>query len=236
MKIALLTLALVGGLVGVRHHLSPCRWIHGACEAAPSGDPCAVSARFVEARAASVFAGACHYSSEYTTQGRRAVLGVVVDRGTVAGQDLAGVSFACALAAAGNLADGGERRAVLFVDEGLDPARTEAVRELCRTRLAGALGRVERLERVALEVALDGERYAITAGDEIALAGALDPDRACCSMPQNVWYRPLVASDDALVGQSERFTFAVDGLGPRFERRAENNAFVGRWRAPAPTS
>src|ERR671928_228601 len=46
---------------------------------------------YVEARTASVFAGACHYNGELTTAGREAVLAWNVKGGSWGGVDLAGV-------------------------------------------------------------------------------------------------------------------------------------------------
>jgi hypothetical protein len=46
---------------------------------------------YVEARTASVFAGACHYNGELTTAGREAVLAWSVKEGSWGGVQLAGV-------------------------------------------------------------------------------------------------------------------------------------------------
>src|SRR5918997_2889835 len=46
---------------------------------------------YVEARTASVFAGACHYNGELTTAGREAVLAWSVKEGSWGGVELAGV-------------------------------------------------------------------------------------------------------------------------------------------------
>ncbi|HEX8117567.1 MAG TPA: hypothetical protein VF521_09860, partial [Pyrinomonadaceae bacterium] len=47
---------------------------------------------YVEARTASVFAGACHYNGELTTAGREAVMAWSVKEGSWGGVSLAGVS------------------------------------------------------------------------------------------------------------------------------------------------
>ena len=238
MKTALLTLALVGGFVGAQHVLAPCCREAAAADAVD--EPLQVA--YVEARSASVFAGACHYSSEFTTQGRRAVLGLSITAGTLDGAELSGTALVCAVAADGNLAEGGARRSVVYLDRDLQRWQADLLLAFCRRELGDVLGTIDRVERVPVRVAIEGERYALSAGGAVALEGALDPDRACCSMPQNVWYRPLVDCADALVGRSERFAFDVDRLGAPFERHDENSAFVGRLTfgagcpAPAPAS
>jgi len=252
MKIVLVTLALIAGFAGVRRALSPCSRGSGAvgegascCDVAPAA-PAAetgLAGRFVEARTASVFAGACHYSGEYTTQGRRAVLGLRFESGTEGDVDLIGVAAVVAIAAPENLAAGGARRSVLFLDAELDERRAEAALAVCRREFGDVVGTIDGVLRRPLDVRIEGDDYRVRVGDAIELAGALDPDRACCSMPQNVWYRPLVESSDAIVGRSRRFAFDVDGQGAPFVRSDENNAFVGRFRwaasdraAPAPSS
>ena len=228
MKIVWMTLALAAGLAGAQEAWDP------SCSAAvvaPKVEQ--LVGRYIEARSASVFAGACHYSSEYTTQGRRAVCGVDLDAGHYDGVDLAGLAFVAAIASEGNLADGGARRSVLFLPEETNPERSTALLALCRTELGALLGTIERVEHTAVRVRIAGERYELRAGDAVRADGVLEPDRACCSMPQDVWYRPLLACAEPIVGRSESFAFAVEGLGARFERMDENNAFVGRLQGPS---
>ncbi|MCA1632087.1 MAG: hypothetical protein LC774_17540, partial [Acidobacteria bacterium] len=64
------------------------------CGAALEGSRAAadgVRGVYVEARTASVFAGACHYNGELTTAGREAVLAWSVKEGSWGGVNLAGV-------------------------------------------------------------------------------------------------------------------------------------------------
>ena len=63
-----------------------------------------VTGRYLEARTASVFAGACHYGSEYTTNGREAALVWSFDDGEVNGTGLAGRTVAAVVTADVNLA------------------------------------------------------------------------------------------------------------------------------------
>ena len=60
-----------------------------------------------------------------------------------------------------------------------------------------------------LERAREGEDFAVTVADEIALEGSLMPDRECCKMPFQVWYEPFDQIDDAIVGCAK--TFSCDG-------------------------
>ena len=51
----------------------------------------AVTGDYVEARSCNVYAGPCHYGSEYTTAGREAVMAWRVGHGAAAGQTLDGL-------------------------------------------------------------------------------------------------------------------------------------------------
>src|SRR5262252_1882360 len=82
-----------------------------------------VSGSYVEARTAEVFTGACIMSSEAETMGKEAVLAWRVDRGTVNGVSVDGLSVVAALAGDKNLGlheIGGDKAVVksaIYVDE-----------------------------------------------------------------------------------------------------------------------
>lgn len=189
--------------------------------------PCAGS--FVEARTASVYAGACHYNSEFVTSGRDALCAWRIESGVFGGIDLSGVSIALVVTSDANLDTGAPRRSTIHVDASLAPERAAAaVRWLATTR-AGLVGEVVGVCSTPLHVAFDGDDYSVRADGRFELEGRALPDRACCAMPQNVWYAPLDAVERRLVGLDE--TFAVDApeLGRAWSRPGENAAFVGRF-------
>jgi len=194
----------------------------------PATAPCA--GRYVEARTASVYAGACHYNSEFVTAGREALCAWNIESGSYAGVDLAGVAIAAVVSSAANLDErGAARRSVVHVDAALAPARAAAaVRWLAATR-ADLLGAIVEVRAVDLRVAIDAESYAVSAEGAFALRGAPLPDRACCAMPQNVWYAPLESLDLPLVGLDEAFEVRAPSLDRAWSRPGENAAFTGRF-------
>jgi hypothetical protein len=215
-----LFLPLVAPLCGARE---------AACTGAPAG-------RYVEARTASVFAGACHYGGEAATAGREALLAWRIERGSFAGVDLAGVEIAALVAAERNLAEPGPRRALVRVDAQLDAARARAALLWLATTRRGALGDVLEVELGPLEIAFEGDGYRVRGaqvpeGASFDLDGATLADRACCAMPQDVWYRPFEALEGRLVGLDARFRASSDGLGVRFARAGDNEAFTGSFGA-----
>src|SRR5437899_11868218 len=58
----------------------------------------AVTGDYIEARSCNVYAGPCHFGSEYTTAGREAVMAWRVQRGASAGQTLDGLGAVAVVA------------------------------------------------------------------------------------------------------------------------------------------
>src|SRR3954471_16232775 len=95
-----------------------------------------VSGQYVEARTAEVFTGGCIMGSEAETMGKQAVLAWKVDRGTVNGVSIDGLSVVAALAddkTRGRHESGGDRavvRSVVYVDERASPVQRIALASL----------------------------------------------------------------------------------------------------------
>src|SRR5690349_5268594 len=76
-----------------------------------------LSGDYVEARTASVFAGACHYNGELTTTGREAEMVWHVKEGVWNGTNISGLTVVASVVAEANLHDANAaRKSVLFVD------------------------------------------------------------------------------------------------------------------------
>jgi len=202
---------------------------------ASAGARGAVRAHYVEARTASVYAGACHYNGELTTQGREALLAWDFTGGERDGISLAGVDAVAAVSAEKNLDEpDAARTSVVYLDARASEEQRSATLSYLRERHASALGEIEHVETVDLDVDCDGERYDVRvgrAGEVAELRGAALPDRGCCTMPTNVWYEPFVRLDARLVGNSEVFRYDDPALGRKWSRAGANDAFVGSLRA-----
>lgn len=194
----------------------------------PTSAPC--SGTYVEARTASVYAGACHYNDEFVGAGRDALCAWRIESGSYGGVDLAGVSIAAVITADANLDERtAARRSVIHVDAALDGTRVAAaVRWLATTR-ADVLGTVVALRVAPLSITTAGESYAVSSPGSFELVGATMPDRACCAMPQNVWYAPFDRLDRPLVGLDQRFDVRAPELDRAWSRPGENAAFTGRF-------
>jgi hypothetical protein len=195
----------------------------GRCEALPAGSE--VSGLYVEARSASVFAGPCHVNGEYDLQGRQALLGFRIEGGAWQGTDLSGVQLAAAVRSEENLAEGAPRSTTVWLDEDLEPERREAALGWLRATHGEDLGPIE-VAGASAAVAVDGERFSVDVEGVCQLQGSLLADRSCCTMPESVWYQPVAAVSDVIVGQSEVCRFEGQ---PAWSYQQQNNVFVGRF-------
>lgn len=184
---------------------------------------------YVEARTAAVFAGACHYNGEYTTQGRRAVLGWSIERGVEAGVDLAGVEIVALVESTENLAEAGVPNAST-IHLSVDGARaTAALGWLLRTHGAFLGELVATHEGTLASVDVEAETFSLGLAERVTLEGDAMADRACCKMPFNVWYDPFQELSARLVGRANVFRVDDDELGMKLSRPDDNNVFFGRF-------
>ena len=226
LSLALLCATAVGGGVWMKTHCCCCS---SACEAAPVADQ-PIGGRYVEARTASVFAGACHHNSELVTAGREQVLAWIIEAGAKDGVQLAGVGVVAAVGCTENLEVAtAPRKSVIYVDRRASERQRELAVEWVRSQHAAALGEVLAVEADDVQVDSDGDRYRVVVGDKVALEGNAMPDRACCSQPFNVWYAPAEKLEGRLVGCSKQFSCSEPRLGVRWTREGANDAFLGRF-------
>lgn len=209
---------LLGGIAGV-----------GIWKLCPCGSRAndAVRGSYVEARTASVFAGACHYNGELVTAGREALIGWHFDSGRVDGTSLAGIDAVAVVTADENLKTAGRRSSIVYLPEGLDADQREVALAVLREQSRGALGDVREVKTGAVSVKIADERYDVQVCGVAELSGTLMADRACCKMPQSVWYEPLAPIEGTVVGNSSVFSFRDGSANPTWKRSGENDTFVG---------
>jgi hypothetical protein len=186
--------------------------------------------QYVEARTASVFAGACHYGSEYTTAGREALLAWHFEGGSWHGVDLTGANVALAVAGEENLAEaGGAHHAFVYTDAKCSSERRAAAVDFVMASCRELAGEVRGVKCTELAVAFDGERFSVVAPELFELRGSLLENRECCKMPYDVWYAPFVDVVHPIVGCNAIFSFEDRALGPIWKRSGQNETFVGRF-------
>lgn len=201
-----------------------------ACVAAPTGKSVAnhLTGDYVEARTASVFAGACHYNGELTTTGREAEMVWHIREGVWNGVSLNGLSAIASVVSDANLIDEqAERRSILYVDAGATPAQTEALTDALKSKYGGSLGKVVEVKRVPITFTHKNEAFAVEAKGVTTLNVEAMPNRECCTLPHLVWYKPLVELKDRRVGFTRTSGIADKTLGSAWEKKDQNTAFYG---------
>lgn len=183
---------------------------------------------YVEARTASVFAGACHYNGELTTAGREAVMAWGVTEGSWGGVGLAGVRAVAVVGSEANLTDSAAaRRSELIVDSSASAAQAAALAQAVESAYGKVLGRVLGVRRAPVSFKAEGKSFKVSAAGAAVLDVEAMPDDLCCRMPQLVWYAPLVAVEGHKVGYTPAAAYAGGAAGEAWQRTGENSAFYG---------
>jgi hypothetical protein len=183
---------------------------------------------YVEARTASVFAGACHYNGELTTAGREAVLAWSVKEGSWGGVNLAGVRAVAVVGSEANLTDSSSaRRSELIVDSNASTAQAAALTRAVESAYGKVLGRVVEVRRAPVSFVAEGKSFKVSAPGAAMLDVEALPDDLCCRMPQLVWYAPLVSVEGRKVGYTRTAAYSGGAAGEAWQRTGENGAFYG---------
>jgi len=202
--------------------------ISSVAGAAPGGPRAGITGDYVEARTASVFAGACHYNGELTTTGRDAEMVWHFRSGATHGVDVSGLTVIAATTASDNLKDeAAKRRSVLFIDDRATGPQMKAVAGLLMTSYKDALGSVAAIKRAPITFARVGESFRVDAKGVGKLTVDAMPNKECCKQPNLVWYRPLVDISDRRVGFTRESGIEDSTLGVSWSKSNQNTAFYG---------
>ena len=193
-----------------------------------TGPTTSISGDYVEARTASVFAGACHYNGEVVTTGRDAVMAWDIKSGTWNGVDLAGVRAIGVITSDDSLlSENALRRLELIVDGRASEAQSAAFVQVLEKKYAASLGQIANVRRAPISFRRDKDSYRVEAANFASLTVSAMPNKECCKMPHMVWYSPLVPVKDRKVGYTTKVAYAGGVLGDAWERSRENSAFYG---------
>ena len=183
---------------------------------------------YVEARTASVFAGACHYNGELTTTGRDAMMAWNVTSGRWKGVDLAGVRAMAIVSSDANLAEiNAAHRSEVLIDSAASDAQATALVDALKTKYAASLGSVTSVRRTPIEFNHEGKTFTASAEKLASIDVDAMPNDECCKMPNLVWYSPLVPLESRKVGYTTKAFYAGNAVGDAWQRSGENSAFYG---------
>jgi hypothetical protein len=187
---------------------------------------------YVEARTAEVFTGGCTMGSEAETSGRQAVLAWKVDRGTVNGVQLDGLSIIAAVVGDKNLGIhelGGEKpvsRSALIVDDRASAAQRVALIAMAK-ELSPITNTVVSIMAAPITFADKPGEVGVTA-PQITLAIEKHPDHTI-SCGNEQWFHPLAAVENATIGMAKQHSFTGSSLGSKWSDPEKMSAFFGKF-------
>ena len=183
---------------------------------------------YIEARSASVYVGACHFGAEFMEGGKEATLVWNIQQGSWNNVSLDGLTVVAVVTAKSNLAiDTETRKSVLYLDSGTTSAQRTAISSLLTTKHADVLGEVVSTQIAAIEFTKEGTKYDVMVDEVLALSANRYPC-ANCTQPHQIWYEPLTAIQNVIVGKSEVYRYKGAHLPVTWQQSGTaNNVFVG---------
>jgi hypothetical protein len=195
-----------------------------------AGGKATVTGQYVEARTAEIFTGGCIMGSEAETMGKQAVLAWKVDRGTVNGVSVDGLSVVAALAGDKNLGlheIGGDRavvRSVVYVDERANPAQRIALVAMAHD-LTKSIGTIVSVTPAPISFADAGQEiHVATSNVALDVNKIMTHDPTCGAMQ---WFHPLASVDQATMGVADQHSFSGSTLGTKWSDPNKRSAFFG---------
>ena len=179
----------------------------------------ALAGDYVEARTASVFAGACHINSELMTSGRDAVM---------AWQFNGGIRVMAVVSSTANLSDQtAARKSEMVIDGSASKSLSDAALAAILVRDGSALGQVVSVRRAAITFSHEDREYKVECPGFASLDVQGLPNDDCCKQPNLVWYEPLVKLNGRKVGYTVDAEYSGGKIADSWEREDENGAFYG---------
>ena len=187
-----------------------------------------VQGEYIEARSASVYVGACHYGAEFVEGGKEATLVWNIQHGSWNDVSIDGLTVVAIVSAKSNLAiDTETRKSVLYMDPSTTAEQRTALRDLLTTKQSDVLGEVVATQTATVEFAKEGTKYDVRVGEVLTLSANRYPC-AHCTQPHQIWYEPLTAIQNAIVGKSEVYHYKDSHLPVTWHQGGTaNNVFVG---------
>ena len=187
-----------------------------------------VQGEYIEARSASVYVGACHYGAEFVEGGKEATLVWNIQHGSWNDVSIDGLTVVAVVSAKSNLAiDTETRKSVLYMDPSTTAEQRTALRDLLTTKQSDVLGEVVATQTATVEFAKEGTKYDVRVGEVLTLSANRYPC-AHCTQPHQIWYEPLTAIQNAIVGKSEVYHYKDSHLPVTWHQGGTaNNVFVG---------
>ncbi len=205
----------------------------GAC--ASAGE---ITGQYVEARTCDVYTGPCFANADTGLAGRHAVLAWKIDKGSVNGVKLDGLSVVAVVATRETL---GQKqvlpgKAVLIVDEKATAAQKAALVELVKSEAGTLVENVLKVESAAVELTIchcEGNACAtVSAGSAKVTTRCLNEkhDKACGN--ETAFYPPLAKGVKANPAMAVEHSFTGAGFNETWRDGERRGAYVGSFSVP----
>jgi hypothetical protein len=189
-----------------------------------------VKGTYVEARTAEVFVGGCLMGSEAETTGRQAVLAWKIDRGSINGVSVDGLSIVAAVVGDKNLGIhelGGAKpvsKSALIVDARATDAQRDALVAMVK-KLSSVVGTVVNVTSAPIDFTDKGSDIAVKA-PRIALTIDKHPEHdPGCGAEQ--WFHPLASVQEPTIGKAVQHAYSGSDLGSKWSDPDKISAFFG---------
>ena len=187
-----------------------------------------IQGEYIEARSASVYVGACHFGAEYVEGGKEATMVWNIQQGNWNGVSLDGLTVVAVVSAKENLAvDFETRKSVLYIDTKTTTEQQAALKDMLTTKRVKELGTIVATQTAPINFTKKDTKYSVEVGKVLTLAANRYP---CvhCTQPHQIWYKPLIALDNPIVGKSIVYRYKDTYLTTNWQQGdATNNVFVG---------
>ena len=189
-----------------------------------------IKGTYVEARTAEVFTGGCLMGSEAETTGRQAILAWKIDRGTINGVALDGLSIVAAVVGDKNLGIyelGGQKpisKSALIVDARATDAQRDALVAMAK-KLSNVVGTIVSVTSAPIDFTDQGMEIAVKA-PRVALSVDKHPEHdPGCGAEQ--WFHPLASVQQPTIGRALQHAFSGSDLGSKWSDPDKISAFFG---------
>ena len=187
-----------------------------------------IQGEYIEARSASVYVGACHFGAEYVEGGKEATMVWNIQQGNWKNVSLDGLTVVAVVSAKENLAvDFETRKSVLYIDTNTTAEQQAALKDMLAIKQAKELGTIVTTQIAPINFSKNGTKYSVVVGKVLTLTANRYP---CvhCTQPHQIWYKPLIALDNPIVGKSEVYRYKDSYLTVNWQQGDTlNNVFVG---------
>jgi hypothetical protein len=192
-----------------------------------------ITGQYVEARTCDVWTGPCFANADFNLGGKHAVLAWKIDKGSVDGVSLDGLSVVAVVSAKNTLGleQSGPTKSVLIVDGRANSVQKDALIKFAKRQAGKLLDNVVGMQSAPISLIMckcDGQTCAqVDATVAKVKTRCIDhkEDKACGN--ESAYYPPLAQGVDARVAGVVEHIFRGNGLAENWSDYGRRGAYVG---------